>query len=97
MPNAASTIALKEVLSLKKLPDGRINLGFSMIGYAKPQVGDQRFKSPQKLLKFHRDEIDLTRERDVCFHHSTFIRIVVNVGTLWKLKQSANRDTNLRL
>ena len=55
----------------EKLPDGRSYLRFSGVPYAKPPLGDLRFRSPQKLLKFDQEELDCTRERDACYHKST--------------------------
>jgi Carboxylesterase family len=54
----------------EKLPNGRSFFRFSGIPFAKPPINELRYRSPQKLLKFDKDEIDCTRERDVCFHKS---------------------------
>lgn len=54
----------------EKLPNGRNYLRFSGIPYAKPPINKLRFRPPQKLEKFDRDEIDCTRERDSCFQKS---------------------------
>jgi carboxylesterase type B len=59
---------------LEKLPNGRAFKRFSGIPYAKAPVGELRFRSPQKLLKFDSDELDCTRERDASFHRSTILR-----------------------
>lgn len=58
----------------EKLPDGGRYIRFSGIPYARPPINDLRFRSPQKLLKFDKDEIDCTSERDACFHKSTLTR-----------------------
>jgi carboxylesterase type B len=53
------------------LPNGRYYLRFSGIPYAKKPISELRFKSPQKLLKFEKHEIDCTKEGNECFHKST--------------------------
>jgi carboxylesterase type B len=62
---------------VEKLPNGRNYLRFSGIPYAKSPIGQLRFKSPQKLLKFDEDELDCTRERSPCFHRSTMLRTFI--------------------
>ncbi|XP_070492888.1 juvenile hormone esterase-like [Chironomus tepperi] len=54
------------------LPNGRNYLRFSGIPYAKKPISELRFKSPQKLLKFDKQEIDCTEEGNECFHKSTY-------------------------
>lgn len=54
----------------EKLPNGRSFFRFSGIPYGAPPINELRFRSPQKLLKFDKGEVDCTRERDVCFHKS---------------------------
>lgn len=56
---------------VEKLPNGQSFVRYSGIPYAKPPVNELRFRSPQKLKKFEREEIDCTRERDACIHKST--------------------------
>lgn len=55
---------------IEKLPNGKNYLRYSGIPYAQSPIGKLRFKSPQKLLKFDKPEIDCTNERGVCFHKS---------------------------
>ena len=57
--------------SLKKLPNGKSFLKFS-IPYAKKPLGNLRFKAPEKLLKFDTDEIDATKEGNECYQKSTY-------------------------
>lgn len=56
---------------VEKLPNGKTYLRFSGIPYAEPPINELRFRSPKKLIKFERPEIDCTRERDACIHKST--------------------------
>lgn len=60
------------VLNGKKevLPNGKSVLIFLGIPYAKPPIGELRFRPPQKLSKFEQNEIDCTNERDACFQKS---------------------------
>lgn len=59
---------------IEKLPDGKAFHRFSGIPYAIPPINELRFRSPQKLLKFDREEVDCRRERDASFHKSGFHR-----------------------
>lgn len=56
---------------IEKLPNGQNYMRFSNIPYAKPPINELKFKSPQKLLKFNKDEIDCTREGHPCPQRST--------------------------
>lgn len=56
----------------EKLPNGKSFLRFSGIPYAEKPIGKLKFKAPKKLLKFEKDEIDCTLERDACFHRSVY-------------------------
>jgi carboxylesterase type B len=52
----------------ERLPNGRHYLRFSGIPYANAE----RFRDPQKLLKFAKSEIDCTKEGDECYQKSQF-------------------------
>ncbi|XP_058463050.1 esterase B1-like [Malaya genurostris] len=51
----------------KKLPNGASFYRFSGIPYAKPPVGELRFKPPVPLEQFDQDILDCTRERNICY------------------------------
>ena len=59
---------------LDNLPNKRKYMSFLGIPYAAKPIGNLRFKSPQKLLKFDHPEIDCTREGDACVHRSSLKR-----------------------
>ncbi|XP_055381803.1 juvenile hormone esterase-like [Condylostylus longicornis] len=56
----------------KQLQNGHSFYCFKGIPYAKSPIGDLRFKAPQPLLKFDKDVLDCTHERDVSFHKDPF-------------------------
>lgn len=56
------------------LPNGKPATVFLGVPYAKPPIGEWRFRSPEKLLHFDRSEIDCTTEGDACFQKSPLTR-----------------------
>lgn len=56
----------------EKLPNGNDLFAFRGIPYAKPPIGELRFKAPQPLDKFQYPVLDCSAERDVCFSRNMF-------------------------
>ncbi|XP_058463057.1 acetylcholinesterase-like [Malaya genurostris] len=59
-----------------KLPNGNDSFAFRGIPYAKPPVGDLRYKAPQPLDKFPTPLLDCSVERNVCFSKNIFTQEV---------------------
>ncbi|XP_058463056.1 acetylcholinesterase-like [Malaya genurostris] len=56
----------------EKLPNGNDSFAFRGIPYAKPPIGDLRYKAPQPLEKFPAPILDCSVERSVCFTRNIF-------------------------
>uniref|UniRef100_A0A182QBC1 Carboxylesterase type B domain-containing protein n=1 Tax=Anopheles farauti TaxID=69004 RepID=A0A182QBC1_9DIPT len=56
----------------EKLPNGDTFCAFRGIPYAKPPVGELRFRAPQALERFPYPVLDCSVERDVCFSRNMF-------------------------
>ncbi|XP_058123887.1 juvenile hormone esterase [Anopheles coustani] len=56
----------------EKLPNGNEFCAFRGIPYAKPPVGELRFRAPQPLERFPYPVLDCSVERDVCFSRNMF-------------------------
>ncbi|XP_062543894.1 acetylcholinesterase-like isoform X2 [Armigeres subalbatus] len=56
----------------EKLPNGNESFAFRGIPYAKPPIGELRYKAPQPLDKFQYPILDCSVERDVCFSRNIF-------------------------
>ncbi|KAG5677769.1 hypothetical protein PVAND_007500 [Polypedilum vanderplanki] len=79
---------------VEKLPNGRDYFRFSGIPYAQSPIGQLRFKSPQKLLKFDTEELDCTRERSKCFHRSTVLKKFIGSEDCLNLNVYVPADSN---
>ncbi|XP_062543899.1 esterase B1-like isoform X1 [Armigeres subalbatus] len=60
----------------EKLPNGNESFAFRGIPYAKPPIGELRYKAPQPLDKFQSPILDCSVERDVCFSRNMFTQEV---------------------
>uniref|UniRef100_A0A8D8NKS9 Carboxylic ester hydrolase n=3 Tax=Culex pipiens TaxID=7175 RepID=A0A8D8NKS9_CULPI len=56
----------------EKLPNGSPSYAFRGIPYAKPPIGELRYRAPQPLDKFSGPVLDCSAERDVCFSRNMF-------------------------
>lgn len=59
---------------IEPLPDGRSFQRFSAIPYAEPPINELKFRDPLRLLKFKEDEIDCTKEGNICYQKSPIWR-----------------------
>jgi carboxylesterase type B len=79
---------------IESLPNGRKFQRFSGIPYAKPPIGELRFRAPQKLMKFDQDELDCTRDRDQTFHYYGFTKKFVGSEDSLNLNIYTPADSN---
>jgi carboxylesterase type B len=81
---------------IETLPDGRKFQRFSGIPYAKPPIGKLRFRAPQKLMKFDKEEIDCTGEGNQCFQKSLFYQIYVGSEDCLNLNVYVPNDVDIK-
>lgn len=79
---------------IEPLPDGRKFQRFSGIPYAKPPTGALRFRAPERLQKFDKDEIDCTREGEMAFQFSGWDRKYVGSEDCLNLNVYAPADVD---